>query len=148
VTSAAPVREADGQATLELVEEGRRLGTYLLRAEPDGAALERYARACPLALGDSAPPEDLAMLRFVARHRWTLPLLDAACGLLRPQALLRKKLFLMLSILETLPGYAAVFTPRPSPRWRVMVRLSALGMLSVLLVLGGLLLFHRSQRVR
>jgi hypothetical protein len=148
VTTAAPVRETDGQAALELVDEGRLLGRYLLRAAPDDAALERYARACPLALGDDAPAEDRAMLRFVIRHPWSLPWLDAVCALRRPQALLRKKLFLMLAILETLPVHAATFSARPSSVFRVVMRLVWLGTLSVLLVFGGFLVFRWSQRTR
>src|SRR5262249_18680953 len=111
-------------------------------------ALERYAAACPVVLGATASAEDRAMLRFVCRHPWSLPSLDAAAALLDPQALLRKKLFLMLAILETTTASIEVFTPLPRGRWIALLRLIWFGVVSVLLVLMGLFVYGWSRRSR
>lgn len=125
------------------------LASYLLggRAAP-AEAVERYARACDAVFSFPTPPKGLAVLRFIRRRPWSLPFLDAATAILEPQALLRKKLFLMLSILETMPANADTFTPRAAPRWRVLLRLARLGLTSALKAAAGLAILPVARRSR
>jgi hypothetical protein len=136
------------EGAVELLTEGRRFGGYLLRSAPSERAVERYASACPRVFKDPVAAQDRALLGFVSRHRWSLPLLDAVCGLLAPQALLRKKLFLMLAILETVPAHAGVFTSRPASILLVGLRLAWLGSLSALMALAGVPLLFWARRAR
>ena len=132
-----------------LAEEGALLARYLLRGrEVAPLSIERYVAACGKLFGDPASAEDLAVLELARRRPWTLPLLDAASGLAHPHALLRKKLFLMLAILETMPAHAETFIPRPRPRWRVILRLAAWGALGGLKATAGLGLYSLARRAR
>src|SRR5262245_31079501 len=99
----------------EIFHEAAVLGRYLLGAEPAEEALRRYADGCARLFGDPSSTEDRAIVTFACRHPWSLPSLDAACGLLRPRSLLRQKTILMLAVLETMPESAGVFLPAPRP---------------------------------
>lgn len=89
-------------------DEAAAYGRYVMGFEIDGAARDAYARAAST-LGYDASD---AITRFVQRHPWALPGLDAALALTRPDTLLRKKLLLMAAVLETRPEYSAAFLPR------------------------------------
>jgi len=89
-------------------DEAAAYGRYVMGFEIDAAARDAYERAART-LGYDASD---AMTRFVQRHPWTLPALDAALALTRPDTLLRKKLLLMAAVLETRPEYSAAFLPR------------------------------------
>jgi hypothetical protein len=138
--------EPDARAHLELIEEGKQLGRYLLRSEPASTAAERYARACLRVFGSAASPQDRAVLDFIRRHPWSLPFLDAAAALREPQALLRKKLFLMLSILETVPAHVHEFSPQPRPRVIAILRIVWFAGVSVILLALGALIYGRARR--
>jgi len=86
------------------------------------------------------------MLEFVRRHPWSLPPLDATAALMDPQGLLRKKLFLMLAILETTTTHVDVFTPKPRAPWRALLQVAWLGVMSVLMVVVGLFVYGWSRR--
>ena len=130
-----------------LVEEGRVLSRYVLGGEETTRdVLERYARASTLVFHGSPPPGDLAVLRFIQRRPWSLPLLDAAVGLIDPDSLLRKKLLLVVAILEATPAHVETFTPRPSSRIAVISRLAVWGASSVLKALAGLAILPLARR--
>ena len=120
--------------------EGAALGRYLIGREPEPVALDRYADGCARLFIDPPSPEDRSLLAFVARRPWSLPLLDAACGLVRPRSLLRQKLFLMLAILETIPRHAPGFLPGPRARSAALMRLAVTGVAAVAETLAGLAL--------
>ncbi len=89
--------------------EACRLARYLLGVTPSRELQTRYATARAKLLGDDAE------WRFVCRHPWTLPFVDAASSLLRPQSSVRQRIFLMAAVLETTPDYADFFLTTPSP---------------------------------
>ena len=91
---------------------------------------------------------DAALLGFVHRHPWSVSLLDAACGLLRPAGLLRSKLLIMAAILEASPAHAADFLPRSLGTVALLVHLAALGAMAVGRVCAGLLLYLTASRLR
>ena len=130
-----------------LHHEASALGRYLLGRPAPTEALTRYAEGS-LRLFDAtgSSPEDLAIVAFVRRHSWSLPPLDAACGLLRPRSLLRQKLILMLAILETMPEVASDFLPVPRPRALVVVRLVTAGFVAGLKTAAGLLILPAARR--
>lgn len=99
---------------VRLEEEASLLGRYLVGREPSPELCERYARAHRTLLAGPTDPRDLALMRFVHRHPWSLGPLDAACGLLRPGRLLRNKILVMAAVLEATTDFAEHFLPRQS----------------------------------
>jgi len=120
--------------------EARLFSRYLLGRDPAPEVSARYADACGALFGDEPDPRDAAVVAFARAHAWSLPFLDAACGLLDPRALLRRKLLLVLALMETVPENADAFLARPSGRPRLVMRLAGQGVVSVAKLAGGLLL--------
>jgi hypothetical protein len=134
-------------ARTDLTVEGALFARYLLRDRDAAAeALERYALACDRLFDERVPVADVTVVRFARRRPWSLPLLDAAAGLVNPRALLRKKLLLMLAILETMPVYAGTFSSTSRPRWLVVARIAVWGVLGGLKAVVGLLLYPVARR--
>lgn len=88
--------------------EASLFGRYVLGRAIDQRSADLYVRAAQ-SLGYSG---DDAVVRFVLQVPWSLWPFDALLALLRPDALLRKKLLLMAAILETQPQYGDDFLPR------------------------------------
>ena len=128
-----------------LHQEAAALGRYLLGRPAPAEALERYVEGSLRLFEGSGSREDLSIVAFIRRHSWSLPPLDAACGLLRPQSLLRQKLILMLAILETMPEVASDFLPVARPRALVVGRLLTAGLVAGLKTAVGLLLLPAAR---
>lgn len=143
-TGAAPARPA------ELTREAQILTQYLLPgATLSPELLDRYLAGCRILLpGEAGGAQgDDAVLEFIRARPWSLPFLDAASGLLAPESLLRKKLFLLLAILETCPANATRFTPEPSSVPRVLARLVWAGVTSAFKGACGACLLPLARRV-
>lgn len=95
-----------------LARECRLFAAYLIGEAPPEEIIARYTQANQALLPDSS--DSGRVVDFVSRHPWALPFLDAACGLLRGDDLLRKKLLVLLAILEATPRYADRFLPPPA----------------------------------
>ena len=110
-TGNAPARGAGDDAAeveagaADLRDEARRLAHYLIGVAPSEELVERYARAHAEVLRPPTPA-DRAVLAFVRAHPWSLPLLDAGTALVRGAPLLRRKLLVMMAILEATPEHA------------------------------------------
>jgi len=135
--------------TRELAEEGKLFCHYLLGGQGSRPEVhERYAAACATLFQETPTQEEQALNLFVRRNPWALPLLDAAVGLIQPHTLLRKKLFLLLAILETTPGHTEVFTPKPCARGFLVLRVIFLGITCLLKAAAGIILYPFARRVR
>ncbi len=128
--------------------EARILGRHLVGRRPPESAIERYGKAHRLLLERSGDERDGAVAAFALRHPWSLPLLDAACGVVRPQGILRSKLLIMAAVLEASPELAAEFLPRDTPRAALVVKLGCFGLAAVLRTALGLLLYPVASRSR
>ncbi len=109
--------------------------------------VERYGGAHQLLLGK--PGEDgrgAAVAAFALRHPWSLPFLDAACGIMQPQGILRSKLLLMAAVLEASPEFADDFLPRDTPRTALAAKLVFFGLAAVTRTVLGLLLYPVVRR--
>ncbi|MBA3451951.1 MAG: hypothetical protein H0T42_02500 [Deltaproteobacteria bacterium] len=84
---------------------------YLVDAVPSDALIERYVRADARVLQDAPTARDEAVLAFVHRHPWSVGLLDAGTAFMRGAPLLRKKLVVMMAVLEATPDHIAVTAP-------------------------------------
>jgi len=106
------------EPTDTLTKEAALFGSYLLGKPIDAPSLRLYASAmqnAPLQAG----PKDRAILVFAKKHPWSLGLLDAGSALLLPKTELRRRLFILFSILETRPEYADFFLPKRHAWWQV-----------------------------
>jgi hypothetical protein len=136
------------------LEEAALFSRYILGRETTAEIKERYARACRKLFGKQPRPQDSAVVEFAVRHPWSLPFLDAAAGLVAPESLLRKKLFVVLAIVEATTEHSDFFSPKPHAPAGVIVRLFLWGVSSVLKLsvglplLLGVRLFSRSPSPR
>jgi hypothetical protein len=92
-------------------------GHYLLGKPVHGTAAKLYAE---ILLTQELPVlgrQDKAALLFAVRHPWSLGLLDAGLSLLRPNAELCRRLFILFSILESQPEYWENFLPQARSGW-------------------------------
>jgi hypothetical protein len=84
---------------------------YLIDAEPLEALIERYVRGNAKVLTEPATAADEAVLAFVHKHPWSVGLLDAGTAFLRDAPLLRRKLVVMMAILEATPDHVEATAP-------------------------------------
>lgn len=100
----------------ELRAEARAFGRYLLGVEPADGPVERYAAACGALFAGEPEPRDASLVAFARAHPWSLGPLDAALSLARRDALLRRKLVVLLACLEASPDHVAQLDDRtPGP---------------------------------
>jgi hypothetical protein len=129
-----------------LEQEALAFSRYLVaRVAPDALRV-RYVEAVRTLLAAPASATDEAIVDFARRHPWSVSLLDAACGLVRPRARLREKLLVMAAVLEASPDFADEFLPRTERPALLLVRLAGLGCLAAGRTLAGLLLLPIAAR--
>lgn len=97
-----------------LAVECRQFSRYLIGRDPSAEIMERYARAC-VKFSDDALRGNQRAYRFARRHPWSLPFLDAGCGVADGTNVLRRRLLIASAILETTTDHADVFLPRTRP---------------------------------
>jgi hypothetical protein len=119
---------------------------YLVGVDPPGALVERYDRACATLFPDPPTRDDAAVLAFALRHPRSIPALDAACALLRPGALLRRKILVMTAVLETTPDGAATFLPRARSPIGLALTIIGVGATAVVHTAAGLVVLYLAQR--
>ncbi|MDB5184913.1 MAG: hypothetical protein JWN38_721 [Candidatus Saccharibacteria bacterium] len=100
---------ADDQLTLQ----AQRFAQYLVHADPTPHAIQLYRQA--LAQKVPLDAKDTRLLALVDRHPSLLGLVDAALPLLKPYSEVRRRLYLMLAILEASPEYYQSFVPLERP---------------------------------
>ena len=127
---------------MTLADECRLLTRYLLDRDPGPDIRERYAAAHEALHLHSDEPE----VRFLHRHPRLLPLLDAAAGVLRPQSLLRKKVYLMTALLEATPEHADFFLQQPNGVWPSLAGLFWQGLRGAAKALLGIPLLLLARR--
>jgi hypothetical protein len=125
----------------DLELEARRFAAYLVDQAPPPALIERYRRANELLLPEPPDAKDRALIGLVSARPSLLPLLDGAAGLVRPESLLRKKLLLMLALLETTPELAGWFEPPSRGAIGTIAGLVGQGTLGAVQLIGGILIW-------
>jgi hypothetical protein len=85
-------------------------GRYLLGEEPSAQAIDLYVQAMEK-LNILVAGSDERLLRMVLNFPWMLEFADAGLALVKPSSVIRRKLLIMLAILETLPQYTSLFFP-------------------------------------
>ena len=131
-----------------LAAEAILFSRYLLRTDPPAEMIERYVAGDRILFPDRAADADRAVVAFARSHPAAVSLLDAATGLLMPDALLRKKILLMAAILEASPRYADEFLPRTVPPLRLFFSLCGWTLTSAFKVVLGTPLLLLARRTR
>jgi len=148
----APPSEVHLSRTIDepLEREAETLGRYLLGSVPSPEEIERYVRGSRVLFSGSpdATSREAAVVEFALRRRWALPLLDGACGLVEPDSLLRRKLILMLAVLETSPGRAEAFEPITGSLAAVLARLFLRAAKGGIRCIAGLAVLPLARRSR
>jgi NADH dehydrogenase len=119
---------------------------YLIDRDATSDVVERYRMAMRLKF--SAAQLADAPWRWVRRHPRTLPLLDAAAALLEPTSPLRRRVYLMMAILETVPAHADQFLPRPRGTGALIVEVGWSVACAAIKALVGLPLLAWARRSR
>src|SRR5687767_12542433 len=136
----------------ELRREAVIFTRYLVQTDPSETLIARYCEANrELFAGETPSDDDAAVLDLARRHPWTIAGLDARAGLLRPASLLRKKLLVMLAIVETTPDLAPRTEPRAASLGVLALRLGRAGASAAVNVVAGVVLsavIARRRRAR
>ena len=135
---------ADGSGADETVEDRECVvfTGHLLGVAPDAYVKRKYAEAHRV-MGGLAPndPFDVFVLRFAATHRFCTRVADAYARVFRPGSALRRKLIVLLAILETSPpSYRTIDAPVGGPKALLLLRLALRGSIALLSLLIGTLL--------
>jgi hypothetical protein len=130
-----------GEPALEA--ECRLFTRVLVSGSPDAYITRKYIEAHRV--GDDYLPHgtfDRILLSLAGRGAWAARIADAHARLFSPSAVLRKKLILLLAILETsAPYYRRIDEPGRGGWFVLPLRLAFAGLrAAVLLIAGGLLL--------
>ena len=94
----------------ELEAEAKIFADYLVGQTPPTSAIKLYVRA--LKSASAITPYDQKWLNQAVRHPALLGLIDGGLALNHPESEVRRRLYLMFSILEARPEYADKFLPQ------------------------------------
>ncbi len=136
---------AGGSREEELRWEAKVFGRYLIGREVAPHLVERYVQAHGALGALLGAGEESRAVAFARRRPRLLPFLDAAAALLDPRGLLRRKLLLMLAVLEASPEYAAEFLPRPQSRTLLVARLAGRGIAAAFKAAAGIPIYLLSK---
>jgi hypothetical protein len=137
-----------GFSTDALIQECRVITQYLLGQEPPQDLINRYIEANSIHFTGETSHTDLAIVAFVRRNPWSLPFLDAVSGFFRPNSLLRKKILLMIAILEAAPQFAVFFLPERFSIPRFLWRMSGYGLSSAVKFMIGCFIYPFAVNAR
>jgi hypothetical protein len=96
---------------MSLEKEAIIFTSYLTGTRPSSDIIERYVHACEK-LNLSFEGKDEKYTQVVLRRPFLLPFVDAALAPQPKKTYLRKKIWVMLAILETTTAYYPVFTSK------------------------------------
>ena len=111
---------------------------YLIRRLPNETAVLLYEAT----LKDNKTPlstHDKKLLSFMLRHPATIGPIDAALAITQPQSEIRRRLYVMFSILEAQPDHASLFLSSKR-RWWYWLYVLCVGIVAVIKLLVGLIL--------
>lgn len=111
----------DKQTRTRLNRECRLFARYLIGVRATREIARRYRQAHVHRFDELEPPS--VALAYSLRHPRLLGFIESACGIARPEDVLRRKLLVMSAILETMPEHADLFLPRHIPLFPLLARL-------------------------
>jgi hypothetical protein len=112
---------------------------YLVGADPPEELITRYAEADAILFEAPASAADRKILAFARAHPWSIALFDARTCV-SPGSRFRRKLLVMMAILETTPRFVAQTSPAPAGLGALVVRAGAAGVATLASFIAGLAL--------
>ncbi len=94
-----------------LEQEAELFSRYLLNRSPDKLAVELYSRAIKQTSA-SLTPQDQKLLPFLKNNTWSMGIIDSGLAFINPHSEIRRRLYFMLSILESIPENHDLFLPK------------------------------------
>jgi len=95
-------------------------GRYLVNQVPNELSQNLY-QTFVMQHKESLTLREQKLFRIAERHPWTVGMLDAGLVFVRPDSVFRKRLYVMFSILETMPEYRNAFLPARVGYWYLPV---------------------------
>lgn len=100
---------------LQLEPEANIIGEYLLgKKNPIKKSIGLYIKAIEVKQINLTKNENKIWV-FMIKNKWSIGCIDSALAFFSPQSNIRKRLLVMLAILETMPEYTDLFLPRSRP---------------------------------
>jgi len=125
-------------APFDASAEAKVFGRYLINQKPGAAAVNLYA-ANIKASGTTYTKKEKKLLRLCLNHPWLTGLVDGGLAIVNPTSALRRRIYIMLAILESSPDYANYFLPRRRSMLYILVVLFAGARAVVKAILGTIL---------
>jgi hypothetical protein len=125
-----------------LKKEGRLFARYLLDREPPQDMIDRYISANRELGTDIAMQSTEKLMECTLTHPWSIPFLDAAAGVIQPDFLLRKKIYIMAAVLEASPIFADQFLPQNLAPFKLFARLIFNSVTAGIKMIIGIPLFY------
>ena len=122
----------------DLTTEAKAFGKYLVGEEVNARAVSLYLVAHDQTQFES-DAQDLRMLKFMVQHPSLIGVIDAGLAIRKNKSCVRKKLYYMLAILESMPEYAQLFLFEGTPLTNAL-RLFFFGARSVMRMIVGFVL--------
>ncbi|MBI3502485.1 MAG: hypothetical protein HY063_11900 [Bacteroidetes bacterium] len=98
-------------ADIDYFREAEILSHYLIHQSPSKKEKLLYADAMQK-LNIHLSLEEEKKWNFLMKNNWALPFADAALAVKNPSSTIRRKIFLMLAILEASPKHCEYFLPK------------------------------------
>jgi hypothetical protein len=109
---------------IDSTDEARVFGKYLIGQAPNEEAVLLYSRAMR-ATHAKLDETDIKLLQLVMAHPRLLGFIDAGLPFYKPYSEVRRRLYVMLAILETQPQYHDIFLPKARSPWYILFILYA-----------------------
>jgi hypothetical protein len=105
----------------QLEREAQVFGRHFIREQPTLQVIELYVRAMKHA--SSTPDKtERKLLNLMVHRPWTIGLVDSGLAVTNAQSEVRRRLYVMFAILESVPEYADKFLPKKrSPLYALFV---------------------------
>jgi hypothetical protein len=123
-----------------LAIEARIFGSYLIGEMLNEKAVNLYVQA-HRTTAFVLDEKDQRLLKLVLTYPFLLGSVDGGLALFKRRSHLRKKLYFLLAILETIPQYAQKFLSQKRPFPLAVFQLALFGMRSVIRALTGCVLY-------
>lgn len=98
----------------ELKNEAHMLGKYLIGREIDNQIVSLYSRAIQETNSQLMKTNEKRVWKLIQKWPWALGILDSGLAMMSSTSVIRKRILLMLAILETQPQFSRYFLDKKS----------------------------------
>jgi hypothetical protein len=123
----------------ELKKQAIALAHYLIKSRPKPDSIKLYTKAVRSKLPKHLDKADLKILKLSSRHPSLLASLDAGLAILRPDAELRRRIYIMFAVLESTPEHSDRFLSKKRSRLYIF-RITGIGCRASMRSLVGMFL--------